>query len=120
MERQGTRFNLLILDCCRDNPLPESKRSLGSGGLCQMIAPEGSFVAFACAVKKCAAEDSEKHRNGYYAQYLLKHIETPGLRIDDLFIHVSKEVKAATRHLPQGPQDPWTANNLKIIGASLC
>ena len=41
-----------------------------------------------------------------FAKHLLRHIETPNLRVEDLFIRVRKDVKEATKNFPRGKQDP--------------
>lgn len=79
MQDRPTRFNVLILDCCRNNPLPSKFRS-HSGGLCQMEAPEGSMICFACAPKQMAI-DGAGQRNGVFTHHLLEHLEVPNVRV---------------------------------------
>ena len=118
LEARGARFNALVLDCCRNNPLPQhaSTRSLGGGGLASMD-PKGSLVAFACAPGQRSAE-LPGSRHGVFTEHLLKHIETRGLELNALFIRVSKAVEAGTSHLPQ-PQRPYVNHALRIENASL-
>ena len=112
MEARRTRFNALVLDCCRDDPLPSGDRS-ARGGLASMD-PKGSLVAFGCARGQTTAE-RRSGRNGIFTEHLLAHIETPGLNISDLFIRVGKAVKEATR----GFQNPYVNHSLREEGASL-
>lgn len=119
MQAQRARFNVVILDCCRDNPLPAEARGTLTG-LRAMLAPEGSIIAYACAPNQSAAE-THGERNGLYTKHLLRHIETPGLRIEDFFILVGNGVRHESheRRLPRGQQDPYTNSALRVIGASL-
>ena len=112
MEGRRTRFNALLLDCCRDDPLPTGNRS-GSGGLASMD-PKGSIVAFSCARGQTAAE-RRSARHGIFTQCLLEHIETPGLDINTLFIRVGNAVEKIT----QGKQVPYVNHSLRCEGASL-
>ncbi len=48
MEFAGNRMNIIILDACRNNPLPAGKRSADKG-LARMDAPKGSFLAYSTA-----------------------------------------------------------------------
>ena len=118
MEGKGTRFNLLILDCCRDNPLPQSSRGLGACGLAPMT-PSGSLIAFACAPRKRAAE-LRREENGLYTKHLLRHIKTKGLTISDLFIRISNGVREESKALClEEEQDPYVNSALRVEGACL-
>ena len=120
MEARQTRFNALVLDCCRDDPLPSESRSL-SGGLASMEA-NGSIIAFSCAPGQRAAEPLEgsQDEHGVYTKHLLEHIETPGLPVSNLFIRVRNAVMKDTAG-PQYPvpQVPWTNEALTVEDASL-
>ena len=121
MEARGTRFNALVLDCCRDDPLPAGTRSLGSSGgpfngLASMD-PKGSLVAFACAPGARSIE-LPKDPHGIFTHHLLEHLETPGLEINKLFIRIGNAVEQATQHLPL-PQRPFVNHCLRCEDASL-
>ena len=118
MQDQKPLLTLMVLDCCRNNPLKQHCRGLGDGGLSVMDGGAGSFVAFACAPKKQAAEPPVG-RNGIYTKHLLERLETPGLRIEDLFIDVGNAVREQSKHYPAGAQEPWTNSNLTIKGVCL-
>jgi uncharacterized caspase-like protein len=115
MEARGTHFNAFILDCCRDDPLPTGDRSQG-GGLAQMD-PKGSIVAFACQPGQRAAELAGQS-HAVFTENLLKHIETPGLELNKLFIRVGKAVEEATSHL-RVPQQPYVNHALRVEDAFL-
>ena len=124
-ERSGEGgFNVLILDCCRNDPLdegppplPAEMRGIG-GGLGRLTAPSGSMIVFACAPKQQAAEPPTG-RNGTFTKHLLKHINTRGLRLEDLFIRVNNAVQEETRNYSAGQQMPYYNSSLKVEGASL-
>ena len=121
MEARGTRFNALVLDCCRDDPLPAGTRSLGSSGgpfngLASMD-PKGSLVAFACAPGARSIE-LPKDPHGIFTHHLLEHLETPGLEINKLFIRIGNAVEQATQHRPL-PQRPFVNHCLRCEDASL-
>ena len=96
-------------------------RSLGSSGgpfngLASMD-PRGSLVAFACAPGAKSIE-LPREPHGIYTHHLLKHLETPGLEINALFIRIGNAVEQATQHLPQ-PQRPYVNHCLRCETASL-
>ena len=115
MEAKQTLFNVIILDCCRDDPLPGY--ALGAGGLRRM-EPKKSLVVFACEPGKRSAE-LPRADNGVFAKHLLRHIETPNLRVDDLFIRVRNDVNKATESFRRGMQDPCCFYGLKVENAML-
>jgi hypothetical protein len=92
-------FNMVILDACRDNPFKGFTRST-SRGLAKMDSPQGTLVAFSTAPGE-KAEDG-RGRNGTYTKHLLKHIEEPGITIEEMFKRVGRGVKAEThgRQIP--------------------
>ncbi len=55
MEFAGNRMNIIILDACRNNPLPRGKRS-AEKGLARMDAPKGSFLAYSTAPGAAAVD----------------------------------------------------------------
>jgi formylglycine-generating enzyme required for sulfatase activity len=68
-----------------------------------MEAPSGSLVAFATAPGS-TADENRGGRNGLYTQYLLQAIETPGLRLEDVFQQVRREVERASSR-KQSPEE---------------
>jgi peptidyl-prolyl cis-trans isomerase A (cyclophilin A) len=103
MEESGASLSLVILDACRDSPLPPESRSAGARGLGRMDAPSGSLIAFATAPGR-TANDNSRGRNGLYTAALLRHLETPGLRLEDVFLRVRVDVERATNRL-QSPEE---------------
>jgi hypothetical protein len=101
LEDAKTLLNVVILDSCRNNPLGRSWSRSAPSGLAAMDAPQGTILAFATAAGSTAADG--QGRNGRYTECLLKHLQTPGLDIVDLFRRTAADVKAASG----GAQIPW-------------
>lgn len=107
MDNGKSRLKIVILDACRDNPLPRNIRSIVRG-LTTMEAPIGTFIAFSTAPGKVSSDGTG--RNGLYTAHLLKHLQTPSLKLEDIF----KRVRAEVSSLTNGNQTPW--ENSSIIG----
>lgn len=105
MDTARNRMNIVILDACRNNPFGRTFRS-SQQGLAQMDAPAGSFVAFATAPGRTAADGAGDH--GLYTQHLLATLGTPGLKLEDVFKRVRAQVMADSR----GQQVPWENSSL--------
>ena len=74
-----------------------------------MKAGSGTFVAFATAPNKTAGCAADENGNGFYTECLLRHIEQPNIKIEDMFKEVRKDVIALTK----GAQIPWENTSLK-------
>jgi len=98
-------LNIVILDACRNNPFERRWRSIG-GGLAQMDAPKGVLMAFATAPGKVAADGDG--RNGLYTAELLKALNEPGLKVEDVF----KRVRARVSQRTADAQVPWESSSL--------
>ena len=94
-------LKLVILDACRDDPFPDSGKSVGRG-LGAFSSPNGTLIAYAAAPGK-KASDNPNAANGLYTQHLLAALQQPGRRIEDVFIDVKRSVSAASN----GDQEPW-------------
>ena len=106
MESAKARINLVILDACRNNPFVRGSRS-AQQGLAAMEAPIGSLIAYATSPGQVASDGLGK--NGLYTQYLVREIERPGLKVEDVF----KRVRAAVRQASNGRQVPWENTSLE-------
>ena len=105
MEDAGNDLNIVILDACRDNPFARIFRSV-SQGLARMDAPTGSMVAYATSPGSVAADGT--NNNGLYTSMLLKHMTTPGLRIEEFF----KRVRIDVMNESGTKQVPWESSSL--------
>jgi formylglycine-generating enzyme required for sulfatase activity len=112
LESAGAGLNLLILDCCRNNPFSRSwrgSRSTSSSGLAMpKAAPQGMFVAFSTSPGD-VAEDGEGDHSPY-TEALLRHLPSPGKPFEEVFKAVGGEVAGKTA----GEQEPWF--NSKFYG----
>jgi formylglycine-generating enzyme required for sulfatase activity len=105
MEFAGNRMNIIILDACRNNPLPAGKRS-AEKGLARMDAPKGSFLAYSTAPGGAALDG--KGSNSPYSAALAKAIENDRVPLEQLFRNVRVNVMNATGE----EQVPWDASSL--------
>lgn len=106
MEDAGNRMNMVILDACRDNPFARSFRS-ATGGLASLDAASGTFIAYATAPGRTA--DDGVGTNGLYTAQLIRYLQAPGLKVEDVFKRVRVEVEQQSN----GKQVPWEASSLK-------
>jgi Caspase domain len=97
----AAKLRLVILDACRNNPFrPKMRADAGSQrrsigrGLAQVDPGQNELVAFAAAAGTEADDGDAGHSP--YTKALLKHLETPGLEIGQLFREVRDEVLSAT------------------------
>jgi Caspase domain len=105
MAAAGNRLNIVILDACRNNPFERRFRG-SSGGLAQTEAPTGALVAYATAPGKVASDGDGA--NGLYTGELLRVLDEPGLKVEDVFKRVRARVAGAT----DNQQVPWEASSL--------
>lgn len=101
----NSSLNIVILDACRNNPFERRFRG-ASGGLVQMDAPKGTLIAYATAPGKVALDGEGK--NGTYTAELLKALDEPGLKVEDVFKRVRVSVARAT----SDQQVPWESSSL--------
>lgn len=99
--------SLVILDCCRNNPLRTRSwmrsRSIG-GGLAELgdaALPESTMVMFSAGPGQQALDGTGE--NSPFTAALVKHMQQPGLSLFDAFIQTSDDVSSLT----QKRQEPW-------------
>ena len=91
------RFSLLVIDACRDNPLPKKAgRSLAvSRGLAAPSAPNGQVVLFSAGAHQQALDklsDDDNNPNGLFTREFIPLISTPGLSVTDALKRVRSSV----------------------------
>jgi hypothetical protein len=106
LDSADNRFNIVILDACRNNPFARAYRSAAQG-LAQMDAPSGTVVAFSTAPGSVASDGPG--RNGLYTQHLVEGIDREGLKLEEVF----KQVRAEVRRDSGGKQTPWESTSLE-------
>ena len=105
MDAARNGMNLVILDACRNNPYARSFRN-ASQGLATLNAPSGTFIAYATAPGSVASDGTG--RNGLYTGELVRHMNTPGLKLEEVF----KRVRADVQEKSGNAQVPWDASSL--------
>jgi uncharacterized caspase-like protein len=105
MQAAKNRVNIVILDACRNDPFSRGLRS-ASRGLASMDAPIGTLIGYATAPGRTAADGTGA--NGLYTQELLKALQTPGLRVED----VLKRTRIGVVERSKGQQTPWESSSL--------
>lgn len=107
MGSSGTQVNIMVLDACRNNPFASQFRSL-TRGLSVVQAPAGSMVVYSTAPDQVALDG--KGKDSPFTTALLKHIETPGVSIQDMLTGVFQQVQQETH----GEQIPWESSSLTV------
>lgn len=106
MESARNPTNIVILDACRDNPLPAEARSAGSRGLSIVEAPTGSLLVYATQPGNVAADG--RGRNSPFTEAFLEHLATPDVDVELMLRMVRQSVMEATAN----QQVPWTNSSL--------
>jgi formylglycine-generating enzyme required for sulfatase activity len=77
LDNSGSETNIVILDSCRNNPLPGISRNGARGLNVIRIKPKNSIIVYSAEAGTTAAD-------GVFTPSLLEHIETPGLSFSDV------------------------------------
>jgi len=96
------KFSLLVIDACRDNPLPKKAgRSIGATrGLAQPASPNGQIVLFSAGANQQALDkltDNDPNPNGLFTREFLPMITTPGVSAADALKKVRTSVTSKAR-----------------------
>lgn len=85
MQRAGNPMNILILDACRDNPLPRRSRSARSGLTAPALPKDvrGTATLYAAGAGE-PAEDGPPGGNGIFTGELLQVLDEPGLTLEQV------------------------------------
>ena len=105
MATANKSVNIMIVDACRDDPFGRSFRS-SSSGLAAVDAPKGSLIAFATSPGKVAADGDG--RNSPYTKHLVRAMQQPNKKIEEVFKEVRRAVQAETKD----QQTPWENTSL--------
>lgn len=90
MQASPSDTNIIILDACRDNPLPPDTRSTNVRGLAPIAkTPPNTLIAF-------SADSGQLAKDGLFTPTLLKYIEEPGMDIVEVLSRVRSDVYAAS------------------------
>lgn len=107
MQKASPIIKILILDACRDNPLPSQYRGSNSQGLAPIYAPKGTIIAFSTSPGE-KAMDYGAGRNSIYTGAFLNHIDDTNIPIEDFF----KRVRTSVFTLSKGKQTSWEHTSL--------
>jgi WD40 repeat protein len=107
LEATDAFARVVILDACR-NTLPRSwqmnRRNFAVRGLATPPEKTGTLIVYATAADKTAADSlAAGSRNSPFTTFLLRHLTTPNLDIQQLIRRVRRDVMQATAD----QQTPW-------------
>jgi len=95
INERKTRFSLIIIDACRDNPFKTVGRNIGGRGLAPTTAATGQMVVFSAGSGQQALDrlgDNDKNINGVFTRTFLKEMQKTGVSIDRIVKNVRNEV----------------------------
>lgn len=102
------RQTLILLDACRNNPLPQSVRGKdASQGLAQVETGSGTFIAFATQPGNVTLDGAGV--NSPFSIALAEHMRSEGISISDMMIRVRNSVEERTLR----KQTPWDQSSLR-------
>jgi uncharacterized caspase-like protein len=102
MAKARSGLNIVILDACRNNPLPSAA---GTAGLSRIDTNATLFLSYATSPGAVALDGSG--RNSPYTKHLVQAIGTDGLSIEETFKRTLKGVYQETK----GVQTPWLSSS---------
>ncbi|MCU0831143.1 MAG: caspase family protein [Rhizobiaceae bacterium] len=103
-----SRQTLILLDACRNNPVPASAAGEMNGeGLAQIETGSGTFVAFATQPGNITRDGAGD--NSPFARALADNMVVEGISISDMMIRVRNQVEEATF----AKQTPWDQSSLR-------
>lgn len=98
---ENDTLKIVILDCCRDNPLGRGWNRSGSQGLAApQSTPNGTILLYSAAPGQVASDGNG--RNSPFTNVLKREVLQQGLEIEQVFKRVGQSVKAET-----SVQEPW-------------
>ena len=106
MHKSGCQTNIIILDCCRNNPFP-AERAHGTTNLAPVYAPQGMIIAYSTSPGE-TSKDGGLGKNSIYTGALLKHIDELCLPVEEFF----KKVRTTVYNLTAGEQTSWEHTSL--------
>jgi hypothetical protein len=106
LESARNKVNVVVLDACRNNPLPAESRSLARG-LSAAPVIQDTFVMFSTAAGATASDGDPASRNSPFTEAFLKNIEKP-LPIET----VAKDIAIETIEITRVNQRPYISDNI--------
>jgi hypothetical protein len=106
MQADSLEVKILVLDACRDNPLPKM-RNVSNAGLAPIYAPQGTIIAFSTSPGE-RARDFGIGKHSIYTGAFLEHINDVNIPIEEFFKRVRTTVYAHSK----GAQTSWEHTSL--------
>ncbi len=106
MQHNSLDVKIIVLDACRDNPLPKM-RGVTNDGLAPIHAPKGTIIAFSTSPGE-RAKDLGAGKHSVYTEAFLEHIGDVNIPIEEFFKRVRTTVFAHTK----GKQTSWEHTSL--------
>jgi hypothetical protein len=106
LENARNKVNVVVLDACRNNPLPAENRSLARG-LSATPVIQDTFVMFSTAAGATASDGDTASRNSPFTEAFLKNMEKP-LPIET----VAKDIAVETIEITRINQRPYISDNI--------
>jgi hypothetical protein len=98
LDASGSQANVVVLDACRDNPLPVTSTRSASRGLSVIqTQPKNSLIIY-------AAKAGQKAEDGLFTPTLATILTEPGLSLSQIMMKVRREVTEKS-HGNQTPGD---------------
>ncbi|MEQ8299606.1 MAG: caspase family protein [Hyphomonas sp.] len=111
INRAGNSVNFVILDACRNNPLPSATRDV-SGGLAPVGRARGLLISYATEPGFTAFDGENEHSP--FTEALAAVLPVDGLIAEQVFKRVADRVNEAT----EGAQTPFY--NSGLTGEDIC
>lgn len=112
MKLAGSKLNIVILDACRDNPLPKKGRSAGRGLAVSSVPSgmgvEGTAILYSAAPGQ-VAQDGPRGGHGIFTGELLKVMDQSNVLFEQIFKQVATRVAQKTGNR----QEPWMNSSIK-------
>ena len=119
LESAGVPLKVMVLDCCRDNPLARSwkSRSTAANGLATMKESQGTLIAYSTGPGEVAADGTGN--NSPYTEELVRVLKSrpkEGLELYEAFRSASREVKSRTGQIPWVTADATMPDYFLVAG----
>ena len=109
LELAHNMVNVVILDACRNNPLPAESRA-AARGLAIAPAIQDTFIMFSTAAGSVADDGGPGARNSPFTRAFLMHMGTP-----EALESVAKEISRETITITGTAQRPFISDNILFV-----
>jgi peptidoglycan hydrolase-like protein with peptidoglycan-binding domain len=112
MAGAGTQLNVLVLDCCRENPFARKwTRSMTKGMAPVQAKAEGEIIAYATSANT-VAQDGDGDNSPFTEQLaaVLESRPPEGLEVKDVFLRTGRAMKKRYEQRPQIEMDAALEN----------